>query len=193
MEGKTAGHWALSGPGIAPEWTQGGESGWLSIACAPDDDKASAFTEFELPEAGQWKLWVRYRDWRHETEIFAVRIEQAGRPPQTFIFGEKPAADVDEEDELKVLWKWAFGWDSKTLQLGKGPTKLTLLAHTKQKVHRQVDCFCLTTDVNYHPCIAKTLPRRGKSLMNSDPNQPSHHNLWPLGWAILPCLLPGRA
>src|SRR3954453_1542747 len=67
MGGKTAGHWALSGPGIAPEWTQGGGSGWVSIACAPDDDKASASIEFEVPEAGEWKLWVRYRDWRKET------------------------------------------------------------------------------------------------------------------------------
>ena len=31
---KTAGHWALSGPGWAAEWCQGGESGFLSIACA---------------------------------------------------------------------------------------------------------------------------------------------------------------
>ena len=87
MGGKTDGHWALSGPGIAAEWTQGGESGWLSIACGPDDDKASAFFDLEVPEAGSWKLWVRYRDWRRETELFAVRIEQTGRPPQQFVFG----------------------------------------------------------------------------------------------------------
>src|SRR3954454_2911351 len=54
MGGKTAGHWALSGPGIAPEWTQGGESEWLSIACGPDDDRASASAEFEMSEAGKW-------------------------------------------------------------------------------------------------------------------------------------------
>src|SRR3954471_15311366 len=51
MGGKTEGHWALSGPGIAPEWTQGGESEWLSIACGPDDDRASAAAEVEVPEA----------------------------------------------------------------------------------------------------------------------------------------------
>ena len=32
---------------------------------------------FEVPEAGEWNLWVRYRDWRKETELFAVRVEQA--------------------------------------------------------------------------------------------------------------------
>jgi hypothetical protein len=58
---------------------------------------------------------------------------------------------VDEDDELKLLWNWAFGWDVKTASLAKGPAKLTLLAHAKQKVHRQVDCFCLTTDKDYHP------------------------------------------
>src|SRR4051812_39901752 len=98
MGGKTAGHWALSGPGIAPEWTQGGESGWLSIACAPDDDQASAFIDFEVPEAGKWHLWVRYRDWRKQTELFAVRVEQAGKKPQEFVFGERPVADIDEDD-----------------------------------------------------------------------------------------------
>ncbi|NQU10750.1 hypothetical protein HQ590_08170, partial [bacterium] len=57
---KTAGHWALSGPGIAPEWTQGGESEWLSISCSPDDATAAATTTVEVPEAGDWRLWVRY-------------------------------------------------------------------------------------------------------------------------------------
>src|SRR5262245_1305757 len=78
MDQKTAGHWGLSGPGICPEWTQGAESEWLSIACGPDDDQAAASHEFEVPEAGEWKLWVRYRDWREQTEVFAVKIEQAG-------------------------------------------------------------------------------------------------------------------
>jgi len=149
--GKTSGHWALSGPGIAPEWTQGGESEWLSVACAPDDDKAAAVVEFEVPESGGWTLWSRYRDWRKETELFAVRVEQDGRPPQQLVFGERPAADVDEDDELKLLWKWAFAWDSRAIHLVRGSARLTLLAHARQKVHRQVDCFCLTTDKDYHP------------------------------------------
>jgi hypothetical protein len=166
MGGKTAGHWALSGPGIAPEWTQGGESEWLSIACAPDDDKASAFVEVEVPETGEWKLWVRYRDWRNESELFAVRIEQAGRPPRQFVFGERPGPDVDEDDELKLLWKWAFAWDCRTLPLVKGLAKLTLLAHAKQKVHRQVDCLCLTTDRDYHPYHREKPPRAAWKLLD---------------------------
>src|SRR5918912_529471 len=104
-----------------------------------------------MPARGEWKLWVRYRDWRKETELFAVRIEQAGGKAQQFVFGGRPGPDVDEDDELKLLWKWAFVWDSRAVTLSKGKATLTLLAHAKQKVHRQVDCFCLTTDKTYHP------------------------------------------
>lgn len=149
LEQKTSGHWGLSGPGIAPEWTQGGESEWLSIACGPDEQQAAASIDVEVPAAGEWTLWVRYRDWRHETEQFAVRIEQAGQESRLFVFGERPV--VDEDDELKLLWKWAFGWDSRSITLIKGPAKLTLRAHVEQSVHRQVDCLCLTTDRDYRP------------------------------------------
>lgn len=149
MGGNSAGSWGLAGPGIAPEWTQGGESEWLSIGCGPNEDQAAATYEFEVPETGQWRLWTRYRDWRRQKELFAVRIEQPGQPAATFVFGEKPR--VDEEDELKLLWKWAFAWDERPLPLNKGPAKLTLLAHVKQPGHRQVDCFCLTTDASYEP------------------------------------------
>src|SRR5580765_1263037 len=101
MDQKTQGNWALSGPGIAPEWTQGGESEWLSIACGPDDATASATTAVEVPEAGTWRLWVRYRDWRGQTEVFAVRVEQKGGVAQEVLFGEKLV--VDENDEFKLF------------------------------------------------------------------------------------------
>lgn len=146
---KTAGHWAISGPGIAPEWTQGGESEWLSIACGPDDDQASASREVEVPESGEWALWVRYRDWRAQTELFVVRIEQPGQKAIDLTFGQRPV--VDEEDELKLLWKWAFGWGRETIKLSKGRATITLLANQKQAGHRQVDCLCLTTDTTYRP------------------------------------------
>ncbi len=145
----TKGAWAISGPGIAPEWTQGGESEWLSIACGPNDATASATMEFEVPEAGDWRLWVRYRDWRGQSEVFGVKIEQAGTEPVQSRFGEKPV--VDEDDELKLLWKWAFGWDVRPVTLPKGAAKLTLLSLEKQAAHRQIDAICLTTDPAYRP------------------------------------------
>jgi hypothetical protein len=149
MDQKTAGHWALSGPGIAPEWTQGGESEWLSISCGPDDAAAAATATIEVPEAGEWRIWVRYRDWRGQTEIFAVRVEQTGVAAQEVEFGQKPV--VDENDELKLLWKWGFGWDQRPVKLTKGSAKVTLLSKVAQAGHRQVDVLCLTTDKTYRP------------------------------------------
>src|SRR5947199_6622064 len=59
---KTAGHWGLSGPGWAAEWNQGGESGFLSIATAADDDKAVVTKTVDIPIAGTYHVWVRYGD-----------------------------------------------------------------------------------------------------------------------------------
>src|SRR5436309_15940195 len=73
---KTAGHFGLSGPGWAAEWNQGGESGFLSIACGADDDKAAVSKTVEVPAAGTYFVWVRYADWREQTERFQGRIEQ---------------------------------------------------------------------------------------------------------------------
>ncbi|MFM7159739.1 MAG: hypothetical protein ACKO3P_05110, partial [Planctomycetaceae bacterium] len=88
---KTAGHWGLSGPGWAAEWNQGGESGFLSIATAADDDKAVATRAVEIPVAGQYRVWVRYADWREQTERFQVKIEQPGEKPWEGRYGEQPA------------------------------------------------------------------------------------------------------
>jgi len=146
---ETAGSWALSGPGVAPEWTQGGESEWLSIACGPKEDKAAATVTVEIPCAGDWRLWVRYRDWRDQAEEFAVKVEQAGAAARELVFGSKPV--VDEDDEFKLYWKWAFCWGMQGIKLAKGPATLTLLARSAQPGHRQVDALCLTTDASYQP------------------------------------------
>src|SRR5687768_4254379 len=109
---KTSGNWGLSGPGWAAEWNQGGESGFLSIACGADDDKAAAFTEFEAPVKGRYFVWVRYRDARGQSERFTVRVEQAEPAVRwSATFGEKPR--VEEDNEMKLLWGWAFAWDMR--------------------------------------------------------------------------------
>jgi hypothetical protein len=145
----TKGHWAFSGPGICPEWSQGGESEWLSIACGPDETQAQAYADIVIPVEGEWRLWVRYRDWRAQSETFAVVLEQPGQATQQQAFGKDPV--IDEEDELKLLWRWSFGWDQRVVKLAKGPARLRLLATEAQPGHRQVDCFCLTTDTSYRP------------------------------------------
>lgn len=153
---QTAGHWALSGPGWAAEWSQGGESGFLSIATAADDDKAVASKTIDVPIAGRYFVWVRYGDWREKTERFQIRLEQTGVPPQTLSFGEN--AIVEEDNEQKLYWGWAFTWDQRPAELKKGAAKLSLVSTTKDPEPRQIDVIVLTTDEAYRPLI-KDRPR----------------------------------
>jgi hypothetical protein len=153
---KTSGHWGLSGPGWAAEWNQGGESGFLSIATAADDDKAVATKDIELPVDAQYFVWVRYGDWREQTERFQIRIEQPGRAAWTGSFGERPV--VEEDNEMKLYWGWAFAWDSQPAQLAKGPARISLVSSTKEPEPRQIDVVVLTTAVDYRPRI-KDRPR----------------------------------
>jgi hypothetical protein len=148
---KTAGHWALSGPGWAAEWNQGGESGFLSIATAADDDKAVVTKTVDVPIAGTYYVWVRYGDWREKTERFQIQIEQPGQKPWEGKFGEKPV--IEEDNEMKLYWTWAFGWGSASANLKKGPATIKLLSTTKELEPRQVDVIVLSTDSSYRPLI----------------------------------------
>src|SRR5262245_50635856 len=148
---KTNGHWGLSGPGWAAEWNQGGESGFLSIAAGADDDKAIAAKPIEVPIDGDYAVWVRYGDWREKTERFQIQIEQAGGKPWLGKYGDKPV--VEEDNEMKLYFGWAFGWAKQQATLKKGPAKLSLMTTTKDPVPRQVDVIVLTTDADYRPRI----------------------------------------
>src|SRR4029077_13484479 len=77
----TKGSWSLSGPGVAAEWTQGGESEFMSIASRADEPAGVvASRQIEIPVAGEYTLWVRYADYRLKEEAFGVRIRQGERP-----------------------------------------------------------------------------------------------------------------
>jgi hypothetical protein len=148
---KTDGHWALSGPGWAAEWNQGGESGFLSIATGADDDRATSTKQVEIPTDGNWFVWVRYGDWREKTERFQIRIEQQGSVAWTGRYGETPV--IEEDNEMKLYFGWAFGWDQRQVSLKKGSAKLSLLSTTKDPEPRQIDIIVLTTDASYRPRI----------------------------------------
>ncbi|MFM7072624.1 MAG: hypothetical protein ACKO38_12620, partial [Planctomycetota bacterium] len=153
---KTAGHWGLSGPGWAAEWNQGGESGFLSIATGAEDTQAIAKTTLEVPEDGVYRVWVRYGDWREATEPFEIRLEQPGAAPIIGEFGRN--AVVEEDNESKLYWNWAFAWDARPAQLKKGPATLTL-ATTQPAAHpRQVDVIVLSSDANFRPRIKDRPP-----------------------------------
>src|ERR1041384_4415781 len=147
----TDGHWGISGPGWAAEWTQGGESNFMSIACGPDDDKAVASLEVEIPIAGAYRVWARFRDNRESRSRFQIRLGES-----LLTYGVTPR--VEEDNELKLYWDWAFGWEQHEAKLEKGRVKLELLSAFKEKQCRQVDCIVLTTDAAYAPRI-KERPR----------------------------------
>src|SRR5258706_714058 len=95
----TKGSWSLSGPGVAAEWTQGGESEFMSIAARADEPEGTTVSrEIEVPAAGNYALWVRYADYRNKEETFGIRVTQGGGKFE-HIFGEK--AVVDELDPMK--------------------------------------------------------------------------------------------
>jgi hypothetical protein len=133
---KTTGHWGLSGPGWAAEWNQGGESGFLSIACGADDDRAHASTSIEVPIDGLYYIWVRYGDWREQGERFEVHLRQ-GEREWMGRFGER--AVIEEDNEMKLYWGWAFAWDRREVQLARGKAQLSLRSTAKEAVPRQVD------------------------------------------------------
>src|SRR5438270_11761379 len=73
----TKGSWSVAGPGVAAEWTQGGESEWMSVAARADEvGEVVCGRDAEIPAAGSYTLWVRYADYRNKKESFGVRIKQ---------------------------------------------------------------------------------------------------------------------
>src|SRR4051812_29197456 len=88
-EKTTKGSWSLAGPGVAAEWTQGGESEFMSIATRADEPAGTSVSrETEVPAAGSYQLWVRYCDYRNKSERFRVVVGQ-GRENFSHVFGEK--------------------------------------------------------------------------------------------------------
>ncbi len=148
---KTMGNWGLSGPGWAAEWNQGGESGFLSIATGADDDKAIVSETVDIPLAGTYYVWVRYGDWREKTERFQIQVEQTGQKPWEGRYGEKPV--IEEDNEMKLYFGWAFGWAGLPVTLQKDPATIKLLSTTKDPEPRQIDVVVLTTDATYRPLI----------------------------------------
>ncbi|MBM4001479.1 MAG: hypothetical protein FJ297_18415 [Planctomycetes bacterium] len=148
---RTNGHFGLSGPGWAAEWTQGGESGFLSIAAGADDDRAEVKRGVDVPRDGVYRVFARYADWREAAEPFEITIEQAGREPWKGAYGARPV--IEEDNEMKLYWGWAFGWAEREAELAQGPAVVRLATRTKAPRPRQIDLIVLTTDTEYHPRI----------------------------------------
>ena len=141
--------WAISGPGVSAEWTQGGESEWNSAAASASESKATIYQDLEIPRAGDYKVWVRYADWANKSENFVITITQQSRE----VFRHEFGADdiIDPHDEVSMYWGWAFTWDGAPATLAKGSARLSIAIEKAAGARRQVDCVLLTNDAGFVP------------------------------------------
>jgi hypothetical protein len=148
-EAKPQGAWGIAGPGISPEWTQGGESEWNSMGAPAEETKASCQRDFVVPRSGKYHVWVRYVDHRKKTEPFRAVVEQNGKPALSGELGLQPV--VPANDELQLVWGFSFGWGQLTATLEKGPARLLLVIDKAGEAWRQVDAVLLTDDLAFIP------------------------------------------
>jgi len=142
------GHWGAAGPGVTPEFSQGGESGWNSMAVPAAETKAECSRDLVIPRAGNYRVWVRYYDFRNQTEPFAVKLEQAGKTI-TGELGVRPVAPPN--DEYMLYWGFSFCWAPVEGELQAGPATLRLIIDRAGDAWRQVDAVLITDDPNYTP------------------------------------------
>jgi hypothetical protein len=148
-ETKPTGKWRVAGPGIGPEWTQGGESEWNSMGVPASETKAVCSRDIRVGRAGKYRLWVRYVDHRKKTEPFSVRVLQDGKDAIKGELGIKPI--VPANDEYQLYWGFSFGWGSLEGELAAGPAKIELVIDKAGEAWRQVDALLLTDDLKYEP------------------------------------------
>jgi hypothetical protein len=145
---KPTGRWGVAGPGISPEWTQGGESEWSSMGAPADETKAECHRDLVIPRTGRYRTWVRYVDHRKKKSPFTVFVEQGGKA-QRGELGTSPV--VPAGDELQLYWGFSFGWGSFDADLTAGPARLRLVIERPGEAWRQVDAALLTDDLDYVP------------------------------------------
>jgi hypothetical protein len=145
---KPAGCWGVAGPGISPEWTQGGESEWNSMGAPAAETRAECRRNLTIPRAGRYRVWVRYVDHRKKTEPFSVLVEQGSKVSKAEL-GVRPL--VPANDEYQLYWGFSFGWGSFESDLERGPARLRLVIDRAGEGWRQVDAVLLTDDLKYEP------------------------------------------
>ncbi len=152
---KPKGSWGIAGPGIAAEFTQGGESEWNSMGVPAAETSATAQRNITIPRAGKYRVWVRYYDHRDLTEPFTIRVEQSGKTVAGEL-GVKPI--VPRNDEYQLYWGFSFGWGSVDGQLDAGPATLKVVVDKAGQAFRQVDAVLITDDLDYVPQVREKPP-----------------------------------
>lgn len=141
--------WGINGPGVSAEWSQGGESEWNSVAASADESTGKIYQSLEIPRGGNYKMWVRYADWADKTENFIIRVTQEGREVFSHEFGAKDV--IDPHDEMSMYWGWTFAWNAASLQLAKGPARISIEVEKPAEARRHIDCVLLTNDLAFVP------------------------------------------
>ena len=149
---KTDGHWGISGPGWAAEWTQGGESNFHV-------DRLRA-------RRRQGHRRDRCRD-AGGRQLFRLGPlpRQSRLPPAGSRFGSRhrlgsrsclPTAPSDhrrrQRDEALLELGLRLG-RARGERCPRANAELDLLSAFKEKECRQIDCIVLTTDKKYRPLI----------------------------------------
>jgi hypothetical protein len=168
-EAKPTGHWAVAGPGISPEWSQGGESEWNSMGAAAEETKAECHRDFIVPRAGKYRVWVRFVEHRKKTSPFAVSITPKDKPALAGEFGVKPV--LPPNDEYMLYWGFSFAWDKMEGDLPAGPGRLSIAIDKKGQAWRQVDAILITDDLDYTPAGREKPPFGYLSTMNVYPKE----------------------
>jgi hypothetical protein len=146
---KPTGAWGVAGPGISPEWTQGGESEWNSMGAPAEETRAACHRDLIIPRAGKYRVWVRYVDHRKKKTPFRVKIDQGGKTVLSGELGLQPV--VPANDEYQLYWGFSFGWGVVDGALAAGPARLTLAIDKVGEAWRQVDAVLLTDDLDHTP------------------------------------------
>jgi hypothetical protein len=170
---KPTGAWGVAGPGISPEWTQGGESEWNSMGAPAAETKAECHRDLVIPRAGKYRVWVRYVDHRKKKQPFTVEIQQEGKSVVKAELGVTAVVPVN--DEYQLYWGFSFGWGSFDAELVRGPARLRLLIDKAGEAWRQVDAVLLTDDRDYEP-VGREKPPFGY-LRNMD-DRPKDGAAW---------------
>jgi hypothetical protein len=147
---KPTGSWGIAGPGISPEWTQGGESEWNSMGAPAAETKAVCGRDLFVPRAGKYRVWVRYVDHRNQTQPFRVVLHQGSKKALDHELGMRPVVPVN--DEYQLYWGFSFGWGSSAeFTLEQGPARVELVIDKPGGAWRQVDALLITDDLAYEP------------------------------------------
>ncbi len=179
---KPAGSWGVAGPGISPEWTQGGESEWNSLGAPAAETRATCHRDLVVPRAGRYRVWVRYVEHRRKKQPFTVALHQGGRVVRQQELGTRPVVPVN--DEYQLYWGFSFGWGSFEADLARGPARVELRIDKPGEAWRQVDSVLLTDDLAYTPvgrekppfaylAAADVRPPRGAAWRGSAKGLPS--------------------